>query len=252
MRILISLAAVMPLAFLSAGAIAQDEEEKSESYVYATYFTCDVTRQERADELVKSIDAPVYDAAVKDGTIKGWGWLAHHTGGKWRRIRYSSADSMEALFAAQDKINAAQDAAGNDSDEFGSICNPHDDYVWHGVAGSGGDLLAEKRGKIGLSAYFICKMSEEENADELIKDVFAPVYNDHIGDGKLRSWGWSEHIIGGKYRRLATMTADDLPTLLKARASIFEALDGNDKADEFTKICGSHSDYIWEIQLEST
>jgi len=252
MRALISLVALVPLAVWSAGAIAQDEDEKSESYVYASYFTCDVTRQDRADELVKSNDTPIYEAAVKDGTINGWGWLAHHTGGKWRRILYTSADSMEALFVAQEKINEAQDAAGNDSTEFGSICNSHDDYVWHGVAGSGGDLLAEKRGKIGLSAYFICKMSEEENADELIKDVFAPVYNDHVGDGKLRSWGWSEHIIGGKYRRLATMTADDLPTLLKMRASIFEALDDNDKADEFTKICGSHSDYIWEIQLENT
>jgi hypothetical protein len=35
------------------------------------------------------------------------------------------------------------------------------------------------------------------------------------------------------------------------RASIFEALDDNDDADEFTEICGSHSDYIWEIQIEN-
>jgi hypothetical protein len=251
MRVLISLAALVPLAFLSTGALAQDKEEKAESYVYATYYTCDVTRQERADEIVKARDAPVYDAAVKDGTINGWGWLAHHTGGKWRRIRYSSAGSMEALFKAQEKINAAQDAAGGDDNEFGSICNSHQDYVWHGLAGSGGNLLAEKRGKIGLSAYFICKMSKEDDADELIEKVFAPVYNDHVGDGKLTSWGWSEHIIGGKYRRLATMTANDLPTLLKMRASIFEALDDNDDADEFTEICGSHSDYIWEIQIEN-
>jgi hypothetical protein len=247
MRILISLAALVPVAFLSTGAIAQDEKEAPESYIYASYFVCDVTKQDRADEIVRTKDAPVYDAAVKDGTITGWGWLAHHTGGQWRRILYSSATSMEALFAAQAKINEARD----DSSEFGSICNSHDDYVWHSKAGSGGNVLASERGKVGLSAYHICKMSEEDKADELVKTVFGPVYEAHVGDGKLRSWGWSEHIVGGKYRRLATFTADDLPALFKARASIFEALEDNDKADEFSKICGSHSDYIWEIQIES-
>ncbi|MGI9263708.1 MAG: hypothetical protein ACR2QU_02190 [Gammaproteobacteria bacterium] len=247
MKVLFSLAALVPVVFLSTGAVAQDEKEAPESYVYATYFVCDVTKQDRADEIVKSQDAPVYDAAVKDGTITGWGWLAHHTGGKWRRILYSSATSMEALFAAQAKINEARE----DNSEFGSICNAHDDYVWHGKAGTGGNLLASERGKVGLSAYHICKMSEEEKADELVKTVFAPVYDAHVGDGKLRSWGWSEHIIGGKYRRLATFTADDLPTLFKMRGSIFEALEDNDKADEFSKICGSHSDYIWEIQIEN-
>jgi hypothetical protein len=80
MRILISLAALVPVAFLSTGAIAQDEKEAPESYIYASYFVCDVTKQDRADEIVRTKDAPVYDAAVKDGTITGWGWLAHHTG----------------------------------------------------------------------------------------------------------------------------------------------------------------------------
>lgn len=250
MKLFISTMALVSIALTSGAAMAQDEES-ADSYVYATYFVCDVTGQERADELVASVWKPIYDAAVKDGTINGWGWLAHHTGGKWRRISYFSASSIDGLMAAQDKIGPAIDEASGDSKEFGKICNAHDDYIWHGVAGSGGDMLATPRGKVGLSAYHVCEMATESRADDLVKTVFAPVYNAHVGDGKLRSWGWSEHIVGGKYRRLATMTADDWPTLFKMRASIFEAMDDNKLADQFVDICGSHSDYLWEIQIEN-
>ena len=95
-------------------------------------------------------------------------------------------------------------------------------------------------------------MSKEGRADEIVKTVFAPIYDAHVGEGRLASWGWSEHIVGGKYRRLATMTADDWPTLLKIRGEIFDAMDEADNplADEFSEICGSHSDYLWEIQHE--
>jgi hypothetical protein len=95
-------------------------------------------------------------------------------------------------------------------------------------------------------------MAKEDRVDELVEKVFAPIYDAHVGPGKLRSWGWSEHIVGGKYRRLSTMTADDWPTLLGMRAAIFEAMDEADSAlaDDFAEICGSHSDYLWEIAGE--
>jgi hypothetical protein len=116
------------------------------------------------------------------------------------------------------------------------------------VTGSGGDPLIRPRGKVGISAYHKCTMSKESRADELVKLVFAPIYDAHVGEGKLSSWGWSEHIVGGKYRRLSTMTADDWPTLMKMRESIFYALQDDELADEFVEICGSHSDYLWEIR----
>ena len=189
MRAILSVAVMVPLMLVAGSALGQDEEAEAESYVYATYFICDVSRQEQADEIVKTKNAPVYNAAVENGTITGWGWLAHHTGGKWRRIQYHSASSMEALFAAQNKIQSAMEEAGVDNSEFGSICNMHEDYVWKGVAGSGGNLLATSRGKFGLSDYHICKMSKESDADELVKNVFAPVYNDPPGRGQTEFMG---------------------------------------------------------------
>ena len=49
------------------------------------------------------------------------------------------------------------------------------------------------------------------------------------------------------------MTASSFPELLKARGEILEAIYGegeNPVADEYTSICTSHSDYLWEIVHE--
>lgn len=236
---------VLPLTALS------EEKEPTETYIYATYMYCDTTRQEEADAIIETVQKPILDAAVANGTITGWGWLAHNTGGKWRRIRYHSAHSMDAVLQAVETIGQQIDDASGDDKTFGQICNQHDDYIWRSVAASGGDILSAPRGKVGISVYHECDMSKESRADELVKTVFAPVYNAHLGDGKLRSWGWSEHMVGGKYRRLGTYTADDWPTLMKMRASIFDAFEDNELADEFSEICGSHADYLWEIQFET-
>jgi hypothetical protein len=238
-------------ACLPLGAQAQDEDA-AQNYIYATYMYCDTTRQEEADAAFEKYHKPALEAAKRDGTITGWGYLVHHTGGQWRRIRYHSAGSIEALLTALDKVGEAMDEAAGDDDTFGQICNSHDDYIWRSVAGSGGERVAANRGKVGLSAYHVCKMSEEGRADEIVEKVFAPIYDAHVGPGKLRSWGWSEHIVGGKYRRLSTMTADDWPTLLKMRGAIFDAIEEQDSAlgDQFGEICGAHSDYLWEIPHE--
>ena len=246
MGILKRLPALLALAGVPMVAGAQGEAAP-QPYAYSTYFYCDVKTQERASELMKSVSAPAYDAAVKDGRLIAWGWLAHHTGGKWRRALYMVAPTLEGVFAAQDSIGEVLDKNKKASDEFASICHSHDDYVWQQQLGT----RIENRGNIGFSVYFECDISKEDRADRVVRDVIAPVYNRHLGDGKLSSWGWLTHVIGGKYRRLATMTAGDLNTLLRERASILEELIASGDADEFNEICNSHQDYIWEIELET-
>jgi len=226
-------------------------QEEDETYIYATYFYCDSSQQERVDEIVESANKPVYDAAVKAGEIQGWGWLAHHTGGKWRRILYHSAGSVEALLAAQESIGDKMDADHADAtSDFDKICKSHDDYIWRGITGTDGNVLGTERGKVGLSTYFVCD-TREAVADEIVKTVFAPEYDSHVGKGKLTSWGWSEHIIGGKYRRLSTMTAADWPALFAVRSAIIEAAGDSELATQFGEICDSHTDYMWEIRHES-
>lgn len=237
------LMALVTFALLPLGAYGQEEDDKT--YVYATYFHCDVTAQDEADAIVKDTWAPIYNTAVKDGTIKDWGWMAHHTGGKWRRLQYYTAPSIDALLDGQDKIGEKIDAAGGDADDrFGKICNSHVDYIWEYVAGSGLD----ERGNAGMSVYHVCDMAREETVDEMVEKMYAPVYDKFVADGKITSWGWLTHVVGGKYRRLSTMTAVDFKTLIKARGEIFEEMDKRLAGNEFSDICPSHSDYLWEIQ----
>lgn len=224
-------------------------------FVYATYFECDISKQERADDIVASAYAPVYDAAVEAGTLSSWGWLSHHTGGKWRRILYYSAQGIEALIDAPMSINPKIDEKSPSAgDAFSEICGPHDDYIWEvGTGSRGAGVISTERGKVGMSVYFYCKMGGQDRVDEIVEQTFAPIYNSHVKEGGLASWGWLKHRVGGKWRRAATYTATDVKTLLVTRGAILAEI--NEKAgaamDEFGEICGSHQDYIWNILHET-
>jgi len=235
---------------LSNNVIAQEDEGPT-SFSYATYFYCDAAGQERADEIVKSAEAPVYDKMVEEGKMTGWGWLAHHTGGKWRRVQYHQAPSLDALLDAQEEMGKRLDASMDEGlgKELAKICSYHDDYIWEVVAGSDG----KGRGDVSFSVYYQCNESKEERADEIWKNDFAPLLNKYVAAGKLTSWGWLSHWVGGKYRRLQTMTGANHKALLKARGELIEEMYAEDSAagTEFTEICGSHADYMWDIQLET-
>jgi hypothetical protein len=243
-----SLTAFLVFACVSLPAPAAAQDKPPENYIYGTYFICDVTQQERSDEIVQQLYKPLWDAAVTDGKVTKWGWMAHHTGGHWRRLMYFSAPSVAALLDAEKKVYDEATAKNKKLDtEFGKICNSHDDYIWHGIAGSAPNVA---RGGASFSTYFVCTQTREEEADALVKQVLAPVYDKMVADGKLKSWGWSEHVVGAEFRRLATFTATDVPTLMSARAEIVAALTKNPLGRTFDGICGSHADYVWEIKTE--
>ena len=252
----LSLSLMFIAAFLLClPAIVGAQEEKQSTFVYAIYFECDTSRQEIVDEIVNRVWAPAYDAAVEAGTISQWGWMAHHTGGKWRRLLYYAAPSIDALFDAQDAISskALKNSSGANQ-VFGEICSSHDDYIWQvGVGSRGAGLIPKERGKVGTSVYYSCDMSQEERADEIVEEFFAPIYNSHVEKGDITSWGWLKHYFGGKWRRVATMTGTDPKSLFAARDAIFHEV--NEKAeaagDEFGEICGSHQDFLWNIVLET-
>jgi len=234
----------------ASGSLMAQEEAAPSVYTYATYFYCDVAGQDRVDEIVKASNAPVYDQMVKEGLISAWGWMAHHTGGKWRRVQYYQAASIGGLLDAQEEFGKRMDALPNNGDnEFGKICSAHEDYIWKVESGTGSDT----RSDAGFSVYYKCNESREERADEIWAKDFAPILNKAVADGKLSSWGWQSHQVGGAYRRIQTMTAPTHKGLLEARGGLIEAMYGNDNAAgaEFSEICGSHSDYMWDIQIET-
>ncbi len=238
------------LTLFALGALSE-EHETPERYIYATYFRCEGAGLDRVDEIVAD-GVPVLHKLVDDGTIRAWGWLAHHTGGPWRRLQYFMSDSIEDLLADQDAITKAQAAAAGDDDqsaaEFAAICPHHEDYIWVSVIG----MTGEARGDAGMSVYHVCDITREDRADEIVKEHFAPVMDKLVEQGKLTSWGFAAHVVGGKYRKLQTMTAKDHATLLAARGEAIEAIYGDDNVAgaEFTDICGPHADYLWDIQHE--
>lgn len=237
-------------ALLSAGIAVAQEEEAPEMYTYATYHYCDIGMEEAADKAMERA-APVLDQLVDDGAIKGWGWMSHHTGGQWRRIRWHASDSVAGALEALDTISAAMEKKYGKNDksmaEFSKACPRHEDYLWQRVDGkSSGD-----RGKVGFSVYYVCESGREDRADEIMKAHAKPFLDKLVDEGRLNTWGWQSHVIGGHVRRLQTMTAKDLPTLLASRAAIIEAMYPDDSAmgQEFTEICGPHVDYIWNSEL---
>lgn len=239
----------------SVACMAQEEEEEQEgpiAFTYATYQYCTLSGQERMDEIVKETDAPIYDELVEEGAFTSWGWLVHHTGGKWRRVFYFQNETLDGLLDALGAMQA-KFAALDGEDEGADICYAHDDYIWTVELTS--QEPGEGRADAGLSVYYVCNESREERADELFESTFAPLLDKAIADGKLATWGWSAHFIGGKYRRLQTVTGADHKAILAARGDLIEALYGGDEPDpaavEFNEICGSHSDYLWDIQMET-
>ena len=242
---------------ISVACIAQEEEEAQDgpiAYSYVTYNECKLSGQDRADEIVKEVEAPVYNALVEEGVIDSWGWLSHHTGGKWRRAFYYTNATVDGLLDAQQAMGERFDSMdlGDDADRS-DLCPSHDDYIW-AVDQAGGDSDA-KRADAGLSVYLICDESTEERADELFESTYAPILDKLVADGKISNWSWLSHFIGGKYRRLQSMTGADHKAILAARGELLEALFGGDEpnagAVEFNEICGSHSDYMWDTTATS-
>jgi hypothetical protein len=252
----IKMGGLLPLAFLLSCSIAlAQNDDDAVGYAYSTYFTCNSADLGVADEIAKNVWASTYDAAVEAGDISAWGWMAHHTGGTWRRALYYVAPSMEVLLDAGDSIGAKLDENAPEAGRvFGEACPSHEDYIWQSVPGSGGRTLSGERGAAGLSVYFKCDSDKEERADEIVAKTFGPSHQKQVDAGNLTSWGWLQHNIGGDYRRLLTLTAVDHKTLIKARDAIFEEITSgpNERlSNEFDSICGPHRDYLWDLQIET-
>lgn len=249
MKRIITAGTLAVLCATGPDALAQDDDETM--FTYATYLHCNTAEEDAVDaDAARAV--PILDQLVEDGAISNYGWLVHHTGGHWRRIRYHQAPTLNGVMSGLDALNEAMTEAFGDDDRMAaaaaSACPDHDDYVWQVENGMGGDA----RGKIGVSVYHVCDMTREERADEIVDDYIAPILNDMVEDGRLTSWGWSSHVIGGRYRRLQTMTAPDLEALLAARAGAIETMyeDNSEAGREFSEICDEHSDYIWVIAHE--
>jgi hypothetical protein len=220
---------------------AAQEDEPVTAYVYATYFVCDPADESRADEIVKRNYAPHYDAAVEAGDIASWSWISHFVGGKWRRVLVLTTTNMDDLLDASGALGEILEETTPEAGRvFTEVCDVHEDYIWSNIPGIGSATPGSERGEAGFSMYLECDTSREERADEIVRDVFAPIYDRRVASGDLVSWAWLQHDVGGDWRRLLTTTATDHKTMMRVRAEIIEEL-GEGRAEratrQFNEIC---------------
>jgi hypothetical protein len=227
---------------------AAEQPPDSSVFIFATYFHCNSETVERADETVRRVYKTELDGLVKDGTVSSWGWLRKFAGGEWSRVGYLTGSSLTVLLDATDK-SAVVRSDGHppkmESRVLEEACGSGEDYVWRVLAGS--DPHGH-RGPVAFSTYYVCDQSREKQADVLMKRVLGTKYDDLVAHGKLTTWLWAEHIVGGKYRRLATMTAPSRDALIKAREELVAGAEHDPVDEAMTSICGSHQDYIWETK----
>lgn len=245
MKITSKLVAAIGLALLPFCSFAQDDDNTA--YIYSTYYACDQATQGAMDTIVETNEKPVFDKWVEDGKLIAWGYYSHFTGGAWRRLQYhvspTMADALNNQSAIFQEIYADNPAGGQARAE---ACGTHTDYVWATDQGSG---PADDTPNVSLSVYYVCNIASESRADEIVAAAFAPKLNELVEDGVISAWTWSAHRLGGKYRRLQTMTGADHASVVAARGQILQYANENHEelGNEFSSICGSHADYIWDI-----
>lgn len=99
------------------------------------YFVCDQTREGRADEIFRTLFAPIYEETVEKGMITNWGWGTHLVGAEYRRLQTMSGESFKSVIAAREHIHQVV-YGGDDQEkidlhnEFNEICGSHTDYFW--------------------------------------------------------------------------------------------------------------------------
>jgi len=97
------------------------------------------------------------------------------------------------------------------------------------------------------ATYFQCDPSREARADALVREAFAPVFDQRLADKRVTAWGWLAHNLGGQWRRVSYLVAPSRDALLDAQSGIAAEMRARRAPawTEFNSICSTHDDYIW-------
>ncbi len=96
-----------------------------------------------------------------------------------------------------------------------------------------------------MATYYECDYGLEGTADIMLARL-APVYQKHVDAGEITGFGMSAHVMGGRWRRIVSMSGERDAVL-----GVWSSLDGEMAAAdpaayaEFNSTCGRHDDYLW-------
>jgi hypothetical protein len=66
----------------------------------------------------------------------------------------------------------------------------------------GSALSAQEPQQVVFATYYRCTQGQEARADEIVRDVFGPMFDRHVSAGRLVTWGLNAHVMGSGWRRL--------------------------------------------------
>ncbi len=220
------------------------------AFVYASYWECAGGLEDAVSTLRDDWGA-ILQGHMDAGHVTAWGVLTHNTGNKWSLANYTIGPEigplMQALEDAQAEYFEAHAEAGR---RFGESCPTHEDYIWMaGLGSEPGATVAQERPAAGMSVYWVCDEGKEAVADLIVEQVWAPVLNRQVQEGRLSSWVWLSHFVGGEYRRALVTDAADHAALLDARDEMIAQTSGNALAGAFSDACNGHTDVLWNIAV---
>ncbi len=99
---------------------------------FSAYMVCDMSREDRADEIMRETVAPIYDKHVESGALGSWAWLEHNVGGEFRRLLTATAADHKTMLNTRASIVAELRERKNNRafKQFNEICFEHQDYMW--------------------------------------------------------------------------------------------------------------------------
>lgn len=232
-----------------AAASPSHAQDEGQPLIYASYYQCGPGATEMLDRLAAGW-GPALQPQIDAGAVNAWGILTHDTGNEWTFGVYHIGSDFAPIRGA---ITAAAEAASQSDpgvmEALGSTCPAHEDYLWANVASSGqaGDL-GDGRSTAALSIYWVCAQGREGVADLIFEEMIAPALAEEIAAGRLASWSWNAHVIGGKYRRLLAMDGPDHASLIDVLGAFGRAFGENPAAGgAFNEACDGHQDNLWNV-----
>lgn len=247
LRTAILSAALLALAWPGVAA-AQEEDESA--YVYASYYECG-PGMGAAVATLRDDWGPILQAPMQSGAIAAWGVMTHNTGNPWSVVAYEVGNDLPALMSALEAgIAEYFEQHPEEGAAFGEACPRHEDYVWVTDTGSeAGAGIAMGRPEAGLSVYWVCDEATESVADLIVQNLWAPILDRMVEEGSIRSWGWLEHYLGGKYRRLLVTDGTSHADLIAARDRLEQESAEEDPylATAFSNVCNGHTDVLYDI-----
>ena len=232
----------VPLLILTAlvTAVAVDaQDQDTPRFAFAMYYECDLNLEGAVDQAVMASMEPIYQRYVDSGELDSWAWRAHAIGGPWRRSAVIVAGDLETVLDTRAAIvREVQTEAPAAVNLLNAGCPVHEDYVW-ALSFESQEAPTTLEPTPSLTAFYRCDGAPPGEVGTIVRERVAPFLEGMVREGRLTTWAWGGHVMGGVYDQVLYLAGDSHISILEARADLNNAGVGN-----FGQLC-SREEYAW-------